>query len=101
MSSQRPAQPRIFRLQYGGFRRRSGDGRFAVSTYEGHIKVPYAGLFGLTDSLTRAVSTGQISWFRIDVAKPGEITIEVRDQLVRWPDALSYSTSVTGVDFSR
>ncbi len=63
--------------------------------------MPYAGLFGLTDSLTRAVSTGQISWFRIDVAKPGEITIEVRDQLVRWPDALSYSTSVTGVDFSR
>ena len=97
MSSARPAQPRIFRIRYGGFRRRGEHGRFISSRFDGYVKVPYAGLFGLMETLTRAMTTNQISWFRIDVAKPGEITPEIRDNLVRWTEALSYSTGVTGV----
>lgn len=99
--AKRAIPPRIYRLRYGGFRRRGPKGTFIPSTYDHYVKVPYSGLFGLSETLTRATSTGQISWFRIDVAKPGEITPEVREQLVRWPDALHFSTEVTGVDFNR
>jgi hypothetical protein len=64
-----------------------------------YVKVPYGGLYGMTESLVRAMTTGQIRWFRVDVAKPGEITPEVRSHLERWLPALQQTSHITGVDW--
>lgn len=93
--------PRIYRVRYSTHRRRGPNGRWITSTFDHYIKVPYSGLFGLLDTLGRATTTGQVVSFTIDVAKPGEITPEIREGLVRWPDALHFSTDATGVDFTR
>lgn len=53
------------------------------------VRVPYGGLFGLTEALTRAVSQGSILWFRVLVTSA--ITREIREQLQRWPEALADS----------
>lgn len=92
-----PFPPRIFVIRYGVPRRRDARGRFITSTATSWIKVPYSGLFGLVETMARAISTGQVSRFCIDVAQPGEITETIRDGLVRWTDALHFSTDRTGV----
>lgn len=65
------------------------------------MKVPYGGAFALTENLTRAMTTGQIERFCLRIARPREITPEVRANLTRWPEALNHTTEVTAVDFSR
>jgi hypothetical protein len=63
--------------------------------------VPYSGVYGLVESLARALTTNQIESFSLRVARPKEITPDVRASLTRWPEALSHTTEVTAVDFSR
>lgn len=65
-----------------------------------YAKVPYGHAFDLTEVLTRQLMTGQIAWFRIDPAKPSEITPTVRANLQRWPEALRASSSKTEVDWN-
>lgn len=60
-------------------------------------KVPYGGVFALTEQLTRAVTTGEILWFRIDPAKSAELTPGVRERLQRWPEALRESSRKSAV----
>lgn len=93
MVAEKPNSPRIFRVTY-----RSAVKRRVVSTW---VKVPYGGLFGMTEALTRAMSTGQIVWFRVDVARPGEITSDVRASLQRWPTALEETSTSTSVEWNR
>lgn len=96
MVAEKPASPRIFRIEYTT-PHRGRKPRHAAAW----IKVPYGGLFGLSDNLTRAMSTGQIESFRMRVARPGEITPEVREQLARWPEALERTTETTQVEWTR
>lgn len=84
------APPRIFRVTY----RSAVNGRVARA----YVKVPYSGLYGLTETLARQVMTRQVLWFRIDVAKPAEIA-EHRSTLSRWLDALRATTGRTRVDW--
>lgn len=91
MSEPTPIPPRILRVKY-----RSNLGRRLVS--ECLVKVPYGGLHGmyaLTETLTRAMQTRKLIWFRIDA--PLQITPEMRDQLLRWPDALKLTGERSGV----
>lgn len=83
----RPAPRRIWKVTY----RAKGK---LVRTY---AKVPYAGVFGLTETLTRALAVGDIDMYRLDAAKPTEITPGVRARLQRWPDALRSTTQRSGV----
>lgn len=62
-----------------------------------YAKVPYSGSFALTETLTRALTTGEIEWFRVDRAKPGEITTGIRESLQRWPEALRSTSERTEV----
>lgn len=101
MVAERPASPRIFRLTYTTPIRRGLDGRFQPRLGSAWVKVPYGGVYALTENLTRAMTTGQIESFTLRVARPNEITPEVRASLTRWPEALSHTTEVTHVDFSR
>lgn len=90
----RDVTPRIYRVRY-----RSAVGRRRVA--DGIVKVPYSGLFALVETLARAVTTGQVLWFRVDVATSAEIK-RARDRLVRWSEFLAFtSTTLTGVDFTR
>jgi hypothetical protein len=91
MSAEHVASPRIFKVSYRGPRR--------VAT--AYVKVPYSGLYGLTETLTRAMTTGQVLWFRIDVAKKGEITPDVRANLVRWMEGLMSTSETTTVEWSK
>ena len=86
------SRPRIFRVRY-----RSALGRRRIA--DGFVKVPYASMFALVDTLTRAVETNQVLWFRVDVATAQQIA-RVRDQLVRWTEFLSTTTQITEVDFT-
>jgi hypothetical protein len=52
-------------------------------------------MYALTETLTRAMQTRKILWFRIDV--PMQITPEMRGQLLRWPDALKLTSERSGV----
>ena len=84
--------PRIFKVTYrSGLRHRNA---------EMYMKVPYGGLFGMSEVLSRMLTTGQILWFRISVAKPGEITPEIRSGLERWMPALTHTSDTTGVDWT-
>lgn len=98
--AERPASPRIFKVAFGVPTRRN-KGRFTTSTVSVFIKVPYGALMMTTEMLTRAMTTGQIVWFRIDVAKPSEITKDVREHLTRWTDVLARTTEITAVDWSK
>lgn len=83
----RPAPHRIIRITY-----RSGRKRRVVSTL---AKIPYGGMFAMLDVLGRAVSMGDIRWFRIEA--PLHITDVERDMLRRWPEALASTTAISGV----
>ncbi len=62
-----------------------------------YAKVPYGGVFALTEQLTRALTTGEIAWYRLDPAKPREISPRMRANLKRWPEALAESSSKSQV----
>lgn len=81
--------PRIYRVMY-----RSGINGKLVKVF---TKVPYSGSYAMTETLTRAVNTGEVAWYRIDPAKPTEITPKVRQDLKRWPEALQTSSQKTDV----
>lgn len=98
MTTKVPA-PRIYRLTYVGAPRRNKQGRFEKRTASSYIKVPYASLFGLMDTMARGFSTGQITSFKLEVARV--ITPEIRESLVRWEQALAFTTEVTAVDWSK
>ena len=84
--------PRIYRVSYrSGVRRR-------VATF--YAKVPYSGSYAMTETLTRLQSKNQILRFTVAVAKPGEITPEIRSKLQRWLPALEETTAITGVDIN-
>lgn len=85
----RPAPPRIFRVTI----RSAYNGKLArVFT-----KVPYGGVYAMTEALTRAVMTGEVEWFRIEPAKAHDITAGIREHLQRWPEALRSMSERTGV----
>jgi len=84
----RPAPRRIWRFTY-----RAANGKLV----RGFAKVPYAGVFGLTETLTRAITVGDIDMYRLDPAKPKEITPGVRARLQRWPEALQATSARSGV----
>lgn len=79
---------RIFRIMF-----RSAVGK-QVTVF---AKVPYSGAYALTEVLTRALVMGEIQWFRLDPAKPGEITPKRRASLLRWPEALRSTSERSGV----
>ena len=86
--SRRP-EPRIIRLRY-----RSGvNGRVATAI----AKVPYSGLFDLSEKMARLLAKGQVRWFRMDPATVAEIEA-ARDALQRWPDALRATVDLTRID---
>lgn len=60
-------------------------------------KVPYSSVYPMTETLSRALTVGEIEWYRVDVAKPKEITPRVRESLQRWPEALRASSIKTEV----
>jgi len=101
MAAEHPASPRIFHLTYTAAVRRDVKGRMQPRKASAFIKVPYAGIYALAENLTRAMTTGQIESYTLRVARPREITPQVRANLVRWPKALQATTEVTAVDFSR
>lgn len=94
MIAEKVNSPRIFVVRY-----RSALGRQRVA--KTYVKVPYGGLYGMTETMVRAMTTGQVLWFRIDVARPGEITPEVRGALARWPEALTHTSDITAVEWTR
>jgi len=81
----------VFRVEY----KSAVNGRVARF----FVKVPYGAAYGLSEVLMRAYVTGQIKWFRIVDLKPGELTLDTRASLLRWPDALAASTARTKVVF--
>jgi|WetSurMetagenome_2_1015567.scaffolds.fasta_scaffold03898_20 hypothetical protein len=83
------APPRIFRIRY----RSAVTGKVA----QAYAKIPYGGLFALTDFLDRMVATRQVRWFRIDVASGAEIA-EHRLALARWPQALALTYDRTRIN---
>lgn len=85
-------KPRIIRVMY-----RSATNGKMVRLF---MKVPYSHAFDLAEVLTRQLMTGQIAWFRIDPAKPSEITPKIRESLQRWPEVLRDSSSKTEVDWA-
>lgn len=85
-----PAPARIFRVIY-----RSGRVRRLASVL---VKVPYGGIYAMTEVLSRALYMGQIEWFRIE--KPGRITDDERAGLKRWTQALAESSEVTLVEWT-
>lgn len=84
-------QPRIYRVMY-----RSGHNGKLVKVF---AKVPYSGVYAMTETLTRAMTTGEIIYVSIAPAKASEITPKVRDNLERWPVALRQSSEKTGVSW--
>jgi hypothetical protein len=59
-------------------------------------KVPYSGIYTLSETLARAISTEEILWYRIERVPPKQIP-SIRKGLVRWPEALRASARSTGV----
>lgn len=87
--AERIPPPRIYRVRYTKKGRlRDARGRFTFRAVTVWVKVPYGALFGLSDTLARALTTHEIETFEIHAALPGEITQDVRDQLERWQVAL-------------
>lgn len=82
--------PRVIRIRY---RSNYHPRRVAIA----YAKVPYSGIFDLSEVLARAVSTSEILWFRIERVMPREITPSVRRELKRWPEALKETSDRTSV----
>ena len=56
------------------------------------LRVPYAGLFALSEVMDRALARGKILDYRI--ASALAITPEIRLSMTRWPEALATDPSV-------
>lgn len=84
--------PRVLRITY---RSNYHPRRVAVA----YAKVPYGGVFDLTEVLTRAVTTSEIIWYRLDRLLPAQITPIIRRELVRWPEALRKTSKSTHVSW--
>lgn len=84
-------QPSIYKVMYCSKRRPRIESVI--------VKVPYGGVFGMTDLLTRMLTIGQIRWFTVEVARTKDIT-PVRDRLERWLPALTKTSQRTGVDWT-
>lgn len=84
--------PRIYKIAY----RSAHTGR-VVQVF---AKVPYSGIFGLSDTFARAISTNQVLWYRVAVAKATEITPGVRAGLRRWQEALESTSARSGVKWA-
>lgn len=87
------ARNRLWRVTY-----RSGYNQKLVRLA---VKVPYSGMYAMTEQLTRALATGEITWFRIEPLRPKDITPGVRARLVRWPEAFRLSSTKTEVTWQR
>jgi len=85
------APARIWHVDYTSVHRRRK---------EVFVKVPYGGLFAMTELLTRMLHEDQIVRFQIRKARAGEITPTVRASLERWLPALVGTSSWTGVDWT-
>jgi hypothetical protein len=85
--------PRILRIVY----RSNHHPRRVVETF---AKVPYSGIYGLSETLGRAMSTEQIMWYRIERVAPKDIAA-VRSGLARWPEALERTSEQTFVKWER
>lgn len=83
--------PRILRVKY---RSAHFPRRIATAT----AKVPYSGIYALSDVLARAMSTNQILWYRIERVPPKEIA-SLRSSLQRWPEALQHTSEQTFVEW--
>ena len=93
-TADRVPPPRIFRIQYTRKRLRDERGRFCDRRVVRWVKVPYAGMFGMAETLTRAIATHEIDSFSLRPARAKEITPEVRAALVRWNEALDSDSDV-------
>ena len=85
-------EPRLWRVRYVSKHNRKAD---VV------LKVPYGGVFAMTELLTRMVAMGQVRWFRLEAAETPEIEAQKRSRhgLERWLPGLIRTSSVTGVDW--
>jgi hypothetical protein len=83
--------PNIFKVSY----RSAINGRVARIW----VKVPYGGLFALNETLARQLASGNLLWFRVDIAKPDQIA-EHRSELARFMGALMKTTRITAVDWT-
>ena len=81
---------RIFRVTY-----RSGHVRRLASVL---VKVPYGGIFAMTEVLSRALAIGEIEWFRIE--RPARISDTERAGLVRWTQAFAETSKTTLVSWT-
>lgn len=86
------APARIWTVTYCG-----NVGRPRVATVV--VKIPYGGVFAMTELLTRMVTIRQIRWFALWEARPGEIAM-ARESLERWLPALMRSSERTRVDWT-
>jgi hypothetical protein len=83
--------PRIFTVTY-----RSALGRKRKVVM--WLKVPYSGIFAMTEVLARALTQRSILWYRVDV--PQRVPDERRSELARWSVAFAQSSEITGVDWN-
>jgi hypothetical protein len=86
MSAKYP--PRILRVTYRG-----ANGRVARF----YCKVPYSGVFALSEVFARLLSTNEVRWFRIEPAPAPEIETH-RSSLERWPEAFRRTLDITKVN---
>jgi hypothetical protein len=61
-----------------------------------NAKVPYSGIYALSETLARAISQNEILWYRIEKVPTDEIA-KIRKGLKRWPEALAESSEQTFV----
>lgn len=83
--------PRILRVTY-----RSRNAPRRVIRVD--AKVPYSGIFALSETLARALSTNQIMWYRVEPVPNREIAA-IRKDLKRWNEALATSSRTSGVEW--
>lgn len=88
--------PRLFEVTVKRPESRDSHGRYCRAVTTLPIKAPYGATFGLVETLTRAMATGQITGFSLAVLPPGRIK-GVRHRLARWPEALG---TIQGVDWT-
>lgn len=58
------------------------------------VKIPYGGVFAMTELLTRLLYVHELMWFRIDAATTKEINAQKRKGLERWLPAFTRDQDV-------
>lgn len=86
-------QPRLWRVSYVSKHNRKAD---VV------VKVPYGGVFAMSEVLTRMTLMGQVRWFRLEAADTPRIEEQKasRHGLERWMPGLTRTSTYTGVDWT-